>query len=114
MLKKKKEKEVEAHVKSEGTAHLFNSLCARLRRTRLSFFFQEEDGIRDPLVTGVQTCALPIWKVHPIGLPERSRGCSSPAQEPTPTSTASFSSDNLCCHDSVRSHPTTWSELGHD
>src|SRR5207247_6058324 len=26
------------------------------------FFFQAEDGIRDPLVTGVQTCALPIWR----------------------------------------------------
>src|SRR6266849_841684 len=26
------------------------------------FFFQAEDGIRDPLVTGVQTCALPISK----------------------------------------------------
>src|SRR5215207_10372025 len=25
------------------------------------FFFQAEDGIRDPLVTGVQTCALPIF-----------------------------------------------------
>src|SRR5207247_4454476 len=25
------------------------------------FFFQAEDGIRDPLVTGVQTCALPIY-----------------------------------------------------
>src|SRR5687767_4847103 len=24
------------------------------------FFFQAEDGIRDKLVTGVQTCALPI------------------------------------------------------
>src|SRR6266536_3947563 len=28
---------------------------------RFFFFFQAEDGIRDPLVTGVQTCALPIW-----------------------------------------------------
>src|SRR6185436_8638693 len=27
---------------------------------RLFFFFQAEDGIRDDLVTGVQTCALPI------------------------------------------------------
>src|SRR5947208_10548299 len=27
----------------------------------LFFFFQAEDGIRDDLVTGVQTCALPIW-----------------------------------------------------
>ena len=36
------------------------------------FFFQAEDGIRDHCVTGVQTCALPIyrklgeggWRVH--------------------------------------------------
>src|SRR6185437_16394542 len=27
------------------------------------FFFQAEDGIRDKLVTGVQTCALPISSV---------------------------------------------------
>src|SRR5258708_17546497 len=27
------------------------------------FFFQAEDGIRDDLVTGVQTCALPIAAV---------------------------------------------------
>src|SRR5690606_40696460 len=26
-----------------------------------TFFFQAEDGIRDFHVTGVQTCALPIW-----------------------------------------------------
>src|SRR3712207_4262090 len=26
-----------------------------------AFFFQAEDGIRDIGVTGVQTCALPIW-----------------------------------------------------
>src|SRR5947207_15396300 len=25
------------------------------------FFFQAEDGIRDHCVTGVETCALPIW-----------------------------------------------------
>src|SRR5207248_8281407 len=29
------------------------------------FFFQAEDGIRDRTVTGVQTCALPIY-VHPF------------------------------------------------
>src|SRR5258708_8526426 len=28
------------------------------------FFFQAEDGIRDDLVTGVQTCALPIYRVR--------------------------------------------------
>src|SRR5207244_8397832 len=27
------------------------------------FFFQAEDGIRDDLVTGVQTCALPISSI---------------------------------------------------
>src|SRR3989442_651860 len=30
------------------------------------FFFQAEDGIRDADVTGVQTCALPIYKT-PVG-----------------------------------------------
>src|SRR5256884_1318646 len=28
------------------------------------FFFQAEDGIRDVAVTGVQTCALPIFSRH--------------------------------------------------
>src|SRR5258708_22785818 len=32
-----------------------------LRDEGCVFFFQAEDGIRDDLVTGVQTCALPIW-----------------------------------------------------
>src|SRR5438309_6845824 len=36
----------------------------------LFFFFQAEDGIRDGTVTGVQTCALPIYA------PRESR-CSS-------------------------------------
>src|SRR2546425_1043950 len=31
------------------------------------FFFQAEDGIRDKLVTGVQTCALPICRRGPGG-----------------------------------------------
>ena len=30
------------------------------------FFFQAEDGIRDDLVTGVQTCALPILGFHNV------------------------------------------------
>src|SRR5256885_10946440 len=30
--------------------------------TSFCFFFQAEDGIRDYKVTGVQTCALPIYK----------------------------------------------------
>src|SRR2546430_7508782 len=31
------------------------------------FFFQAEDGIRDLTVTGVQTCALPIYAARFIG-----------------------------------------------
>src|SRR2546423_14340533 len=31
------------------------------------FFFQAEDGIRDKLVTGVQTCALPIYETLAAG-----------------------------------------------
>src|SRR6266480_5847460 len=30
------------------------------------FFFQAEDGIRGGRVTGVQTCALPIWWLNPV------------------------------------------------
>src|SRR2546422_2551523 len=39
------------------------------------FFFQAEDGIRDVAVTGVQTCALPIWaRREGAGLPPRAVG----------------------------------------
>src|SRR5205085_6621873 len=39
------------------------------------FFFQAEDGIRDLTVTGVQTCALPIWGIEgsPTMAEEQSR-----------------------------------------
>src|SRR5699024_11690447 len=36
------------------------------RSTILFFFFQAEDGIRDRNVTGVQTCALPIYADHAV------------------------------------------------
>src|SRR5258708_11384211 len=42
-----------------------------------SLFFQAEDGIRDDLVTGVQTCALPISGCQPVGAggPDRLATC---------------------------------------
>src|SRR5207248_4562724 len=40
--------------------HSYSGLCGGLA-VRIRFFFQAEDGIRDRTVTGVQTCALPIW-----------------------------------------------------
>src|SRR5690348_12783972 len=43
------------------------------------FFFQAEDGIRDGRVTGVQTCALPIWRER-LAIPLlRSRWADLPA-----------------------------------
>src|SRR5206468_7531205 len=38
------------------------------------FFFQAEDGIRDLIVTGVQTCALPISVVGGAGPGSSGRG----------------------------------------
>src|SRR3989442_11984700 len=40
------------------------------------FFFQAEDGIRDADVTGVQTCALPIFD-HTLVLPATNLGRTS-------------------------------------
>src|SRR3989440_3946902 len=48
----------------------FVCLCVLL----FFFFFQAEDGIRDLIVTGVQTCALPIC---PVGLPLQSANCAA-------------------------------------
>src|SRR5260370_26920251 len=49
---------------------------------RLIFFFQAEDGIRDSSVTGVQTCALPIWpRAWAVGL--RRLATHALCQQPT-------------------------------
>src|SRR5687767_15468260 len=49
------------------------------------FFFQAEDGIRDKLVTGVQTCALPIsyWTIIAGGLPTAFRAYERDELMPT-------------------------------
>src|SRR3989449_10728202 len=41
-------------------ATFFGRCVPGIRASRI-FFFQAEDGIRDVAVTGVQTCALPIF-----------------------------------------------------
>src|SRR2546430_1012076 len=43
----------------DGGGAILNKVC------RAVVFFQGEDGIRDWTVTGVQTCALPIFAAHP-------------------------------------------------
>src|SRR5690349_24068551 len=56
------------------------------RLSLVCFFFQAEDGIRDLYVTGVQTCALPIFRCFcwrtpspaPSSRPPNCRSASSP------------------------------------
>src|SRR5438445_8677386 len=52
--------------------------CTALMLRACSCFFQAEDGIRDIGVTGVQTCALPIFGSRV--LPE---AAANPTREPT-------------------------------
>src|SRR2546430_17049778 len=53
------------------------------------FFFQAEDGIRDLTVTGVQTCALPIWSTGASRSTGRRRaGSTSGGSGGTPGTTA--------------------------
>src|SRR5689334_23946973 len=52
------------------------------------FFFQAEDGIRDGTVTGVQTCALPIWPRGPRRRGRPSFGSTAPRLPPPPGSRA--------------------------
>src|SRR5205823_7295056 len=51
------------------------STIGRSRSYFIIFFFQAEDGIRDKLVTGVQTCALPICS-EPTRLDRTGEGTS--------------------------------------
>src|SRR6266478_5590748 len=47
--------------------HAFLPFFCDLPAEHHFFFFQEEDGIRDLPVTGVQTCALPILEMGEAG-----------------------------------------------
>src|SRR2546425_1855625 len=62
---------------TSSDAVLMCSYCSRRASLFVFFFFQAEDGIRDKLVTGVQTCALPIsappGSAVPTPEPARSR-----------------------------------------
>src|SRR5260370_1307775 len=46
----------------EGAEFTENIINGVERPVKAAFFFQAEDGIRDSSVTGVQTCALPIYE----------------------------------------------------
>src|SRR2546421_2203304 len=55
------------------------------------FFFQAEDGIRDLIVTGVQTCALPIFQAMDSLFPMQFAGpLSNPPETSPPSSLGSI------------------------
>src|SRR5206468_7068151 len=62
------------------------------------FFFQAEDGIRDLIVTGVQTCALPISLVRgSLRDREAATNASSSACSGSTAGAFSFSNPNSGC-----------------
>src|SRR5271166_959612 len=67
-------------------------------RTQIVFFFQAEGGIRDGHVTGVQTCALPIFPCPPAiitRMPPLYLGASSAEATTSPAGHAAIGRDLL-------------------
>src|SRR2546427_6006087 len=58
------------------------------------FFFQAEDGIRDLTVTGVQTCALPIFLALPAGYRGAVQGLCTALMGANPGSTLGLREPN--------------------
>src|SRR6266436_7832499 len=55
---------------------------------RIFFFFQAEDGIRDVAVTGVQTCALPIYRAGGALSDDLNSGCTGKSASRRPIAIA--------------------------
>src|SRR2546422_5732133 len=75
----------------------------------MCFFFQAEDGIRDVAVTGVQTCALPIWgrRATPALLPLVRHGTPTASRIRAITRSASMSSASASKVSSTRCRNTS-------
>src|SRR2546428_5260608 len=67
------------------------------------FFFQAEDGIRDLIVTGVQTCALPIYRGKSFRL-ETTRRQAASAVEQTLACHLSLCAEGLAKRKGVAGH----------
>src|SRR6266478_4064015 len=71
------------------------------------FFFQAEDGIRDLTVTGVQTCALPIYRMSAVdaaGHRERPRRPPWPSPRGCPVRAWPGSTLSTRCEHSLASY----------
>src|SRR5258708_31215087 len=88
-------------------------------RSLFFFFFQAEDGIRDDLVTGVQTCALPIWRLLPRQRKSRALGPAfhggclrgSMAQWPEAPEAPRPVSERTCCAGKMARSLAAWALL---
>src|SRR5256885_6354413 len=78
------------------------------------FFFQAEDGIRDYKVTGVQTCALPIYWSPPIDAPACLRGLRASARAGGQGSAGLFQSGDRRHDALVADHPSHQAVAGGD
>src|SRR5699024_11725737 len=56
-------------IKLESITILRTYICTVVTNSKVILFFQAEDGIRYRNVTGVQTCALPIFGLGDLNLP---------------------------------------------
>src|SRR2546429_6579026 len=102
-----------------------NGSRSRALEIVLVFFFQAEDGIRDVAVTGVQTCALPIYAAYKPDLtqsPPNYRTCSAHKKKPGRLATRAESERKENCFNepcaawapakvSRRAHPQTCRSL---
>src|SRR5687767_15213097 len=71
---------------------VFFLVWGRLMYSFFFFFFQAEDGIRDKLVTGVQTCALPICPMCGGTALDGEDLCRNPHKSPVRVRCAGFRS----------------------
>src|SRR2546430_11073596 len=84
-------------------AELIDSDSRHVARVLVVFFFQAEDGIRDLTVTGVQTCALPIYL---------RAGASIMLSDRSPLSLAMWDQLTRAGATSLAAVPTTYAAFG--
>src|SRR5216683_428140 len=83
------------------------------------FFFQAEDGIRDLIVTGVQTCALPISGFGLAPFPTNKENSREPATprslpRPSPERDSGYPAQNRLWLAAHSSFPTTRGRAGEE
>src|SRR5579863_10698395 len=87
--------------KKDALLHVPTAVLSLLESMGMVFFFQAEAGIRGGRVTGVQTCALPIWSARSRTAPGR-HASARPLRASLPTPRTARSEE----HRLNSSHPS--------